>query len=271
MGRRQEDLAGQRFGSLTVAEPTGGRRNGYVVWRCRCDCGGEALASSRHLRKGWTVDCGCGMGRGKLQDAGGAGRGRRPALKDWAGRRFGSLMVAGYDGKRGGKHYWRCLCQCGREAVVSQSNLKSGHTRSCGCLADPTSTRHFVEGTCIESIRSRKVSAGNRSGVRGVYRNRRTGRWTAQITFQGRTRYLGSFDSLEEAAAARAEAEKVFDEFLERHDAARQADSGSGVAKIRCGGAAADAAPPRRADTVQEEEAELRGMSLIGAGGGAHG
>ena len=136
--------------------------------------------------------------------------------KEWVGKQFGNLTVAAYDGRRGGKHYWRCLCKCGKEAIVCQSNLKSSHTRSCGCLSDPRNTRHFVEGTCIESIRSRKVSVSNKSGVRGVYFNQRSGRWIAQITFQGHTRYLGSFESLEEAAQARKKAEAIFDDFLER-------------------------------------------------------
>ena len=136
--------------------------------------------------------------------------------KEWVGKQFGNLTVAANDGRRGGKHYWRCLCKCGKEAIVCQSNLKSSHTRSCGCLSDPRNTRHFVEGTCIESIRSRKVSASNKSGIRGVYFNRRSGRWIAQITFQGHTRYLGSFESLEEAAQARKKAEAIFDDFLER-------------------------------------------------------
>ena len=143
----------------------------------------------------------------------------RIRIKDWVGRHFGSLEVIAYDGRRGGKHYWRCLCSCGRETVAAQSNLQTGHTRSCGCMADPAATRHFAEGTCIESIRSRKVSSSNKSGIRGVYRNRKNGRWVAQITFQGKTRYLGSFEELEGAAAARAEAEKVFEEFLERYGA----------------------------------------------------
>ena len=141
----------------------------------------------------------------------------RLRIKDWVGKSFGDLTVLSYDGRRNGKHYWRCRCSCGRETVVNQSNLQDGHTRSCGCKVNPAGTRHFVEGTCIESIRSRKVSARNRSGVRGVYRNRRTGRWVAQITFQGRTSYLGSFDELEEAAAARAEAEKIYAEFLGKY------------------------------------------------------
>lgn len=160
------------------------------------------------------------------------GRRRQPTVKDWAGRTFGSLTVVEYDGRRGGKHYWRCRCLCGGEAVVCQSNLQTGHTRSCGCLSDPAGTRHFVEGTCIESIRSSRLSASNRSGVRGVYRNKRTGRWAAQITFQGRTRYLGSFDSLEEAARARGRAEEVFREFLERQGNDGQGPHGDGASAL---------------------------------------
>lgn len=138
--------------------------------------------------------------------------------KDWVGKQFGGLTVCAYDGRRGGKHYWRCLCSCGRETTVCQSNLKSGHTRSCGCLVNPVVTRHFVEGTCIESIRSRKVFANNTSGARGVYKNKRTGRWTAQITFQGRTRYLGSYIEFEEAVRARNLAEEVFNQFLMKYE-----------------------------------------------------
>lgn len=182
--------------------------NGERLWRCLCGCGARTSVPARQLEAGHKKSCGCA---------------RHPALKDWVGRRFGSLTVTAYDGKRGGKHYWRCLCGCGGETVVSQSNLQGGHTRSCGCLADPVSTRHFVDGTCIESIRSRRIAASNKSGVRGVYRNNKTGRWAAQITFRGKTRYLGSFESLEEAAGARAEAEKLFDDFLERYGEAAQA------------------------------------------------
>lgn len=145
--------------------------------------------------------------------------------KDWIGKRFGNLTVVSYDGRDGGKHYWRCLCDCGKETRSCQSNLQSGHTRSCGCRVDPVNTRHFVEGTCLESIKSKKVFANNTSGVRGVYRNKRTGRWSAQITFQGRTRYLGSFEELEDAVRARAKGEKIFQEFLEIHDVPRDRKS----------------------------------------------
>jgi hypothetical protein len=33
-----------------------------------------------------------------------------------------------------GQAYWLCRCLCGTEVVVSGYNLRSGNTRSCGCL-----------------------------------------------------------------------------------------------------------------------------------------
>jgi hypothetical protein len=30
---------------------------------------------------------------------------------------------------------WLCRCSCGTETIVTASNLRSGHTRSCGCLS----------------------------------------------------------------------------------------------------------------------------------------
>ena len=57
------DLSGQRFGRLIVIErvenyvsPSG---NPKVRWRCKCDCGNEAIVTSENLRKGSTKSCGC--------------------------------------------------------------------------------------------------------------------------------------------------------------------------------------------------------------------
>lgn len=50
------------------------------------------------------------------------------------GMRYGRLTVLGRDHRAKRKTYYRCACECGNETVVYGYFLKSGKTRSCGCL-----------------------------------------------------------------------------------------------------------------------------------------
>lgn len=52
------------------------------------------------------------------------------------GQTYGKLAVIRYVGSR----KWECLCECGNEVEVYAQNLKSNHTKSCGCLkiSEPT-------------------------------------------------------------------------------------------------------------------------------------
>lgn len=59
MGRPVNNLEGLRFSRLVVLDRVGATKSGNVIWRCRCDCGGEAKAEGPHLRSGSTVSCGC--------------------------------------------------------------------------------------------------------------------------------------------------------------------------------------------------------------------
>lgn len=56
-------------------------------------------------------------------------------LIDISGKKFNNLLVVEryYNGKPG-KSYWKCLCDCGNETIVSGSNLRNGSVKSCGCL-----------------------------------------------------------------------------------------------------------------------------------------
>lgn len=57
-------------------------------------------------------------------------------VKDLAGAVFGRLTVVercGSDAQQKSS-MWLCQCQCGNIVIVSRNNLRSGHTRSCGCL-----------------------------------------------------------------------------------------------------------------------------------------
>jgi hypothetical protein len=57
-----------------------------------------------------------------------------------------------------------------------------------------------------ENARNRGIPANNTSGHIGVYQL--NGRWRAQINCENQRKYLGSFDTLEEAVAARKSAQK---------------------------------------------------------------
>lgn len=47
---------------------------------------------------------------------------------------FGRLTVLEYHHSANKKTYYRCKCECGKEAIVYSGNLATGKTRSCGCL-----------------------------------------------------------------------------------------------------------------------------------------
>lgn len=258
----QKDITGQRFGMLTALEPTGETRHGSAVWRCACDCGGEVCAPLHQLTAGYRKSCGClshpglkdfvgrrfgmltvtayagkrdGMHRwkclcdcgretivgqsllqsGKTKSCGCLGH---PERKDLVGRRFGRLTVTAYAGKWDGMHRWRCLCDCGKETVVGNALLLSGKTKSCGCLRSETyrGNLKLIEGTSVtilEAGKNRLISS-NTSGHTGVYLNKRSGKWAAQITFQGKTYYLGSYSDKNEAVKARERGEELHDDFL---------------------------------------------------------
>ena len=60
-------------------------------------------------------------------------------LIDLTGQRFGRLTVLERDGSYtlysgDSVPTWVCKCDCGTECIVMGRNLRSGATRSCGCL-----------------------------------------------------------------------------------------------------------------------------------------
>jgi hypothetical protein len=55
-------------------------------------------------------------------------------MKDLTGERFGRWLVVEHSHVKAKNHYWLCRCDCGREKAVGVSGLKTGLSRSCGCL-----------------------------------------------------------------------------------------------------------------------------------------
>jgi hypothetical protein len=58
---------------------------------------------------------------------------------DRTGKRYGRLTVVALAGRASNRDaLWLCRCDCGGEVSVSASNLRTGATRSCGCLMRET-------------------------------------------------------------------------------------------------------------------------------------
>jgi hypothetical protein len=53
------DRTGQVFGRLTVVEQAGRDKLKKVLWRCKCECGNETVVVSGSLVTGNTTSCGC--------------------------------------------------------------------------------------------------------------------------------------------------------------------------------------------------------------------
>lgn len=65
---------------------------------------------------------------------------------DLTGQRFGRLMVIRRDGTSGdGQKTYLCRCDCGTEKVIKSGNLRSGRTKSCGCLGRERTARRNTE------------------------------------------------------------------------------------------------------------------------------
>lgn len=65
-------------------------------------------------------------------------------FKDMTGCRFGNIEVIEYVGRSNDrKALWRCKCLlCGTEFVCSGKNIRTGNTRSCGCLQRKSTIEH---------------------------------------------------------------------------------------------------------------------------------
>lgn len=54
---------------------------------------------------------------------------------DLTGEIYGELQVIERAGNKGSHASWKCLCtHCGAFTIVSSSDLRTGNTKSCGCV-----------------------------------------------------------------------------------------------------------------------------------------
>jgi ribosomal protein L13 len=147
---RLKDITGQRFGRLVAIRLTGKRKNGSVIWECKCDCGNVVEVVLTSLMYGTTRSCGC-----LRQDL------YAKNIEDITGQRFGRLVAIRLTEKRkNGSTVWECKCDCGNVVEVTSALLHSGNKKSCGCLhktfKEITTGQRFGRLVTIRLLEKRK-------------------------------------------------------------------------------------------------------------------
>ena len=188
---------GEKIGFWTVLSCLDNDR-----YLCRCVCGNEREVRSCYILSGVINSCGCKYNR----------------TIDLTGKKFGRLTAMEPIPERSAdiNVQWLCQCDCGNRKVFKAALLTSGRRKSCGCIGVRTdglmTSRTLVEGTCVEYMFSDHTPKNNTSGCKGVNLDR--GKWRASITYGGKTKWLGTFDSFEDAVRVRKQAETEVREHL---------------------------------------------------------
>ena len=151
-----------------------------------------------------------------------------PTKGNLVGRRFGKLEVIGRSDKRGSRGartvpLWECRCECGNITYKATDTLTNPELSMCNDCVGKYATEkarakaEFVDGTQISRITSDKIIATNTSGARGVYWDRRSGKWRARLSFNVKIYNFGSYVNFDDAVKARKEAEQlIYGEFLDQ-------------------------------------------------------
>ena len=127
----KKNLIGQKFGRLTVLQPTEKRKRGLVVWKCQCECGNIIQVPTTDLTCNRKKSCGC-WEKESQQTFG--QRTKELNKKDRTNQRYGRLIALyPIDKKIGTNIIWHCKCDCGKEIDVNGS-LLGKYVFSCGCL-----------------------------------------------------------------------------------------------------------------------------------------
>lgn len=221
------DLTGQRFGKLVVVECVGRRSfpggSQYIAWKCKCDCGNEAIVSTSSLKneRHGTKSCGClkianngtrthGLSKTKLYQK----------YRNMVDRCYKeSAEKYSIYGARGIK-----VCDEWRDKKSGRNNFLTWALNN-GYSDGLTLDRIDVNGDyCPENCRwtDSSVQSFNRrqfkskTGIRGVAYREKYNRYEPHISYKGKQIYLGIYYNLEDAIKARKEAEwKYYGQILD--------------------------------------------------------
>jgi hypothetical protein len=205
MGTKFIDRSGQRFGRLVVLHRAGTNAYKKVIWRCVCDCGVQTTVVSGALASGNTTSCGCAI-KEAITKHGGSGKG---SYNTWRAMMRRCYNVADKDYPRyGGRGV--SVYEPWHEYVAFA--LEVGEPKDAETFDRIDTTGSYVPGNvrwATPTIQARNVrtTKTSKTGVTGVLFH--NNRYYAAITVKKKKFYSKCVRTIEEAAAARKELERL--------------------------------------------------------------
>lgn len=198
------DLAGQKFGLLTVVERVDSTKSGGTKWLCVCDCGKKIVAATGNLKRGHTKSCGCirkGNNYTFFNDycIGEDKRGRKFTI-DLEDYKTVSLYTWNQNSKTG---YWSAPKGLYLHSLIMNTQKEKGQVID-HIDGNPSNNRKSNLRICTVSENgfNRSKQKNNTSGVKGVSWDKKSQKWLAQIMSNCKQYRIGLFDTIKEASDA---------------------------------------------------------------------
>lgn len=221
----KNDLTNKHFGKLIAKfidkELTS--KTQKVYWVCECECGRIKSIQANSLVSGRTISCGCkhsnttydlvskeyGIGYTKSGVMFLFDKEDFPLISQYTWTTNGDGYVIGR--RRDSDHQLHIVYMHRLVMKITDPNLYIDHIHH-----NPADNRksELRIATHIENCHNRQIKPSNKFNCNGVYYSKSRHKWIAQITFNGDTIYLGSYDNIDDAITSRKKAEeKIFGEF----------------------------------------------------------
>jgi hypothetical protein len=204
MGTKYIDRTGVRYGKLVAVKDAGRNKHKKVMWECLCDCGNVTVVPSGALVTGNTTSCGCDAGNYKH---GGTGKGSyntwramvrrctKPEDKDYP--RYGGVGVSVCERWLVYENFAADMGEPNGDETLDRIDVYGNY--------EPNNCRWAGVKTQNRNVR---VRSNSKTKVTGVSKTN-SGTYMAKVTVGKKAFYSKCFKTIEEAAAARKELERL--------------------------------------------------------------
>ena len=219
MSRNRLELVGKKFERLLVKSREENTPNGQTRWKCVCDCGKETIVVGSALVRGSTKSCGC-WNKERIGDMnrthnGTSGRKSTPTHGSWRGMKerctnpnnshyhlYGGRGISFCEDWKSFENFLEDMGERPEGMSLERIDVNGNYCKE-NCKWEIIGNQNF-------NISLKSNNTTGRSGLSTRIQKDGVVRWVATIGYNGKSIYLGIFNTYEEAVAARDLAEMTY-------------------------------------------------------------